>query len=86
MNVSVPKETAGGERRVALVPEVVERLGKAGVEVTVEPAPARPPAIPTRPSSEAGATLGDGFSGTVVAKVAPPSAGRDRQAADRARC
>ena len=36
MNVSVPKETASGERRVALVPEVVERLGKGGIEVTIE--------------------------------------------------
>ena len=39
MNVSVPKETASGERRVALVPEVVERLGKSGIEVTIEADP-----------------------------------------------
>src|SRR5215213_8761347 len=37
MNVSVPKETAEGERRVALVPEVVQRLTGDGLEVTVEP-------------------------------------------------
>ena len=37
MNVSVPKETAEGERRVALVPEVVQRLTGEGLEVTVEP-------------------------------------------------
>jgi H+-translocating NAD(P) transhydrogenase subunit alpha len=36
VNVSVPKETASGERRVALVPEVVERLAKADIEVVVE--------------------------------------------------
>ena len=31
-----PKESASGERRVALVPEVVERLAKSDVEVTLE--------------------------------------------------
>ena len=72
MNVSVPKETAGGERRVALVPEVVERLGKAGVEVTVEPGAGEAASHPDSAFEQAGATLGDGFSGTVVAKVAPP--------------
>jgi NAD(P) transhydrogenase subunit alpha len=35
MRVAVPKETAPGERRVALVPETVSRLG-AGFEVRVE--------------------------------------------------
>ena len=33
----MPKETAAGERRVALVPEVVRRLVAAEHEVTVEP-------------------------------------------------
>jgi len=36
MKVSVVKETAPGERRVALVPDAVSRLGKAGLEVLVE--------------------------------------------------
>jgi NAD(P) transhydrogenase subunit alpha len=35
MRVAVPKETAPGERRVALVPETVSRLGD-GFEVRVE--------------------------------------------------
>ncbi|MGH2844884.1 MAG: Re/Si-specific NAD(P)(+) transhydrogenase subunit alpha [Thermoleophilaceae bacterium] len=74
MNVSVPKETAGGERRVALVPDVVDRLAKAGVEVTVEPGAGEGAHHPDAAYESAGATLGDGFSGQVVAKVAPPSA------------
>ena len=37
MKVGVPKETAPGERRVALVPEVVERLVQSGFEILVEP-------------------------------------------------
>ena len=36
MRIGVPKETAAGERRVALVPEVVAKLVEAGHEVFVE--------------------------------------------------
>lgn len=36
MRVAVPKETAAAERRVALVPDVVARLTKAGIVVAVE--------------------------------------------------
>src|SRR5919112_1534508 len=37
MTVGVPKETAQGERRVALVPDVVRKLVAKGLEVRVEP-------------------------------------------------
>jgi NAD(P) transhydrogenase subunit alpha len=37
MQVAVPKETYPGERRVALVPNDVPKLAKAGIEVLVEP-------------------------------------------------
>jgi len=36
VTVAVPKERAPGERRVALVPEVVARLVKGGARVRVE--------------------------------------------------
>ena len=36
MVVGVPKETAAGERRVALVPDIAGRLAKAGFDVLVE--------------------------------------------------
>jgi H+-translocating NAD(P) transhydrogenase subunit alpha len=36
VKVAVPKETAPGERRVALVPEIVKRLTGGGFEVAVE--------------------------------------------------
>jgi len=74
MRVSVPKETASGERRVALVPEVVQRLGRADVEVILESGAGAEAHYPDADYEEAGATLGDGFSGQVVAKVGPPSA------------
>ena len=34
--IGVPKETAAGEKRVATVPEVVEKLIKLGFQVKVE--------------------------------------------------
>ena len=34
--IGVPKETADGEKRVATVPEVVEKLVKLGFAVAVE--------------------------------------------------
>jgi H+-translocating NAD(P) transhydrogenase subunit alpha len=74
MNVSVPKESAAGERRVALVPEVVERLAQSGVEATVESGAGEGAHHPDSAYESAGAAIGDGFAGDVVAKVAPPSA------------
>ena len=74
MIVSVPKESAPGETRVALVPEVADRLVKAGVEVIVETGAGAAAHQPDSDYVEAGAQVGDGWSGEVVAKVAPPSA------------
>ena len=74
MNVSVPKETASGERRVALVPEVVERLSRSDIEVTVEAGAGAGAHHLDAEYESAGAKLGDGWTGEVVAKVAPPSA------------
>ena len=75
MKVSVPKESAQGERRVALVPEVVQRLAKDEVEVAIEAGAGEPAHYLDGEFEEAGASVGQGvgWSGTVVAKVAPPS-------------
>ena len=74
MKVSVPKESVPGERRVALVPEVAERLAKAGLEVVVEAGAGAGANHADEAYAAAGAAVGDGFSGDVVAKVAPPTA------------
>jgi H+-translocating NAD(P) transhydrogenase subunit alpha len=76
MKLSVPKESAAGERRVALVPEVVERLTGSGLEVVLDPGAGAGAHHPAASYEAAGATVADGagFSGEVVAKVAPPSA------------
>src|SRR5215218_4678573 len=74
MNVSVPKEVASGERRVALVPEVVERLIQNGMQVTLEDGAGDGAHHPNSAYEQAGASIGRGLSGDVIAKVAPPSA------------
>jgi H+-translocating NAD(P) transhydrogenase subunit alpha len=58
---------------VALVPEVVERLVGGGVSVTVERGAGEAAHQPDEAYERAGAAIGDGFSGELVAKVAPPS-------------
>jgi NAD(P) transhydrogenase subunit alpha len=75
MKLSVPKETSEGERRVAIVPEVVQKLAKDGVDVVVEPGAGQAAHFPDSAYEEAGARLeaGAGFSGEVVAKVAAPT-------------
>jgi NAD(P) transhydrogenase subunit alpha len=68
----IPKETAPGERRVALVPETIGRLG-AGIEVIVEAGAGAAASFSDAAYIEAGATIGDPWIADVVAKVAPPS-------------
>jgi NAD(P) transhydrogenase subunit alpha len=76
MKVSVPKESAAGETRVAIVPDVVKKLTAGGIEVVVEPGAGAQAHISDAALEQAGAKLeaGAGFSGDVVAKVAPPTA------------
>jgi NAD(P) transhydrogenase subunit alpha len=73
MRLGVPKETAAGERRVALVPEVVKRLTGKGHEVVVESGAGESALIPDGLFTEAGASIGDPWGCEVVAKVAPPT-------------
>jgi NAD(P) transhydrogenase subunit alpha len=73
MRVGVPKETAEGERRVALVPEVVRKLTGKGLDVVVEPGAGAGALIPDALFEDAGASLGDPWGADVVAKVAPPT-------------
>lgn len=74
MRVGVPKETAAGEQRVALVPEVVKKLSASGHEVVVQPGAGAGAMIPDAHFSDAGAALSDDvWSADVVVKVAPPT-------------
>jgi NAD(P) transhydrogenase subunit alpha len=75
MRIGVPKETAEGERRVALVPDVVKALRAKDLEVIVEPGAGEAASYPDSAYAEAGARLeGDAWSADVVLHVAPPTA------------
>jgi NAD(P) transhydrogenase subunit alpha len=73
MRLGIPKEISDGERRVALIPETVARLGE-GVEVIVEAGAGAAAAFPDKAYTEAGAQIGDPWGADVVAKVATPTA------------
>jgi len=73
VRIGVPKETVEGERRVALVPDVVRKLIGQGHEIVLEPGAGDVAGIPDQLYTAAGATVGDGaWTADVVAKVAPP--------------
>ena len=74
MKVGVPRETVAGERRVALVPDVVRRLAAKQVEVVFEAGAGELALLPDALFTEAGATVGDPWDVDVVVKVAPPAA------------
>jgi NAD(P) transhydrogenase subunit alpha len=74
MKVGVPKETAAGERRVALVPEVIKKMAAKGFEVVVEPGAGAEAMLSDERYEEAGATISDDVWGAdVVAKVTAPT-------------
>jgi proton-translocating NAD(P)+ transhydrogenase subunit alpha len=78
MRIGIPKETAPGERRVAMVPDVAKRLTGAGHEVLVERGAGVEAAIPDAALESAGATIVDAdavWGADVVAKVAKPEDG-----------
>jgi NAD(P) transhydrogenase subunit alpha len=77
MKLGVPKETAAGERRVALVPDTAKRLAETGVETLVEKGAGAAAAFPDADYAEAGATLVSReelhAQADLVAKVQKPS-------------
>jgi NAD(P) transhydrogenase subunit alpha len=72
MLVGVPKESIPGERRVALVPETIGRLGD-GIEVVVEAGAGEHAGFPDSAYREAGAAIGDPWTADAVVKVAAPT-------------
>jgi NAD(P) transhydrogenase subunit alpha len=78
MKVGVAKETAPGERRVALVPEALGKLTAAGLEILVEQGAGAGSAIPDSAYADAGATVVSAVDlygqSDVVLRVQKPSA------------
>ena len=77
MRVGVPKETAEGEHRVALVPEVVAKLKTKGIDVLVENGAGADALLPDAAFAGAGAQMtadtGEVWRSDVVVKISPPS-------------
>ncbi len=78
MKVAVPKESAPNERRVALVPEVIGKLTKAGLEVLVESGAGAGSSFPDSAYADAGAKVVSSSelysAADVVLRVQKPSA------------
>ncbi len=82
MILGVSLERAAGESRVALIPESVGRLVKAGVSVTVERGAGLRSGFTDAAYEKAGATIGDAaaaFGADLVCKVQKPTAGEVAQ-------
>ena len=79
MKVGVARETAAGERRVALVPEALGKLTSAGLEILVEAGAGDGAAIPDQAYADAGATIvrTDALyrDADVILRVAKPTGG-----------
>ncbi len=76
MRVGVPKESREGERRVALIPDVVRSLTGDDVDVAAEAGAGEAAGHPDSEYSDAGASVGsadDAWGADVVAKVALPT-------------
>jgi H+-translocating NAD(P) transhydrogenase subunit alpha len=74
MRIGVPRETATGERRVALVPELVGKLVGGGFEVLVERGAGEAASFPDSAYEEAGARLVEDWADAeAVVKVQKPT-------------
>ena len=75
MIVGVPKEIIPGERRVALVPDLVPKLVKAGLEVIVEPGAGREAGYLDELYAQKGARLESAVleKADILLKVQPPT-------------
>ena len=78
MKVAVPKETRLGELRVALVPQGVEALAKAGLEIVVETGAGAASGVSDTEYKEAGAEVvgsaAEALTGAgIVLRINPPS-------------
>jgi H+-translocating NAD(P) transhydrogenase subunit alpha len=83
MKLGVARETAAGERRVALVPESVKRLAAGGFDVAVERGAGEPASFPDSAYEDAGAAIADdAYAAGLVAKVRGPSADEAKRLRD----
>ena len=76
MRIGVPKETAAGEHRVALVPEVVSKLQAKGLDVVVQADAGADAMLTDAAFTAAGAHIAtdaaEVWQSDVVVTIAPP--------------
>jgi proton-translocating NAD(P)+ transhydrogenase subunit alpha len=74
--IGVPKESAPGERRVAVVPELVPKLAQAGLDVALERGAGMAAGFPDAAFAEKGARVEAEVFGAadVLLKIQPPTA------------
>ena len=73
VRIAVPKETAAREKRVALVPNVVPKLKKLGIELLLETGAGSAAMIPDAAYTKAGVLVGALSAADIVMKVQPPT-------------
>ena len=74
--IGVPAETAEGERRVAMVPDVASRLIKKGLRIVIERGAGARSYLSDEAFAESGVELGsreEAFGADVILKVQPPT-------------
>jgi H+-translocating NAD(P) transhydrogenase subunit alpha len=78
MRIGVPKETASGEHRVALVPEVVGKLTAKGLDLVLQSGAGAGALLPDQAFADAGARVtgdaGEVWESDVVVTISPPDA------------
>ncbi len=84
VTIGVPRETADGERRVALIPDTIKRLTAAGARVVVETGAGAGAFIDDATFTEAGATIAPDAAALyqradLIIKVQRPATGDDGQ-------
>ena len=76
MRIGVPKETAAGEHRVALVPEVISKLTVKGLDVAVQAGAGAGALLPDASFADAGASVvadaAEVWGSDLVVVIAPP--------------
>ncbi len=76
MRIGVPKESAAGEKRVALIPDTTKSLVEKGISVVLESGAGRLAGHPDPEYTEAGAEIGseaDAYGADIVLRVATPT-------------
>ncbi len=74
MRIFIPKETAPGEQRTAMVPAIAKRMTALGAELVVAPGIGETLQIPDEAYVDAGASVGEAWEAEMILRLRKPSA------------